>query len=52
MELILNMKDGTLSYTINGTDYGVAFENIDTTQSYRLAVSVSLRAKGSVVKLR
>ena len=39
IELYLNMDDKTLSYTINGNDYGVAFKDIEQ-GNYRVAVSV------------
>ena len=51
MEVILNVKGGILSYIINGTSYGIAFDVIDKTRKYRLAVSMSFQAKDSVVQL-
>ena len=49
MEVVLNVKEGTLKYIINGTDYGNAVDDIDQTARYRLAVT--LRAKESVIEL-
>ena len=46
MSIILNLKNYTLSYIINGNDYGVAFKNIKNA-SYRLAISMSNLGKGS-----
>ena len=51
LEMMLNVKDGTLKYIINGTDYDNAFVDIDTTKQYRLAVSLSRLAKDTVIKL-
>ena len=39
MILDLRNKNKTLSYIINGKDYGKAFD-IDDTQKYRMAVSI------------
>lgn len=51
LEMILNMKDGTLRYIVNDEDYGVAFDNIDTTQKYRLAIRVCYNARDCVFQL-
>ena len=51
MEIILNVKQGTLKYVINDTDYGIAFDSIDTSAKYRLAVSLSRLATDTVIKL-
>eukprot|EP01084_Bolivina_argentea_P177841 307529_1 len=42
IEMTLDMKGqyGILSYTINGKDYGLAFDKIDINKGYCLAVSV------------
>ena len=39
IELYLDMDNKTLSYTVNGNDYGVAFKDIEE-GNYRLAVSI------------
>ena len=47
MELTLNLKNFTVSYNINGTDYGIAFDNIDE-HNYRLFCC--LAGKGNAVQ--
>ena len=37
----LDLNKGTLAFTVNGQDQGVAFEDIATDQEYRLAVSLT-----------
>ena len=39
------MKKGTLRYIVNDEDYGVAFDHIDTTQKYRLAIRLGPTAR-------
>ena len=51
VEMILNVKEGTLRYIINDTDYGFAFDNIDKTKEYKLAVSLSRLSVGSKIQL-
>ena len=51
IDIILDVKKGTLEYIINDTDYGVAFNNVDTMKKYRLAVSMNCKVKHSVIQL-
>ena len=51
MEVVLNVKQGTLRYVINGTDYGNAFDNIDRTAKYRLVVTMEKCSKDCVIQL-
>lgn len=49
--MILNVKKGTLWYIVNNNDYGVAFDNIDVTKKYRLALRVLGKAEQIVFQL-
>eukprot|EP01084_Bolivina_argentea_P058996 107693_1 len=40
MELDMTISNGTLHYWINNKDCGLAFDNINTTQKYKLAVAI------------
>ena len=40
MTLDLASKNGTLSYVINGEDYGIAFDGIDNDKEYCMAVMI------------
>ena len=40
---------GTSQYVVNDEDYGHAFDNIDTTNRYRLAIRISTIAKNCVI---
>ena len=51
IEMILNMKEGTLRYIVNDKDYGIAFEDIDKTKKYRLAVRLNNHARKFVFQL-
>lgn len=51
MEMILDVKKGTMKFIINNIDYGFAYTNIDRTKRYRLAVTVSGLAKDTVIEL-
>lgn len=52
MEIILNVKEGTLRYIVNEKDYGIAFDNIDKTQKYRLAIRLCHTARDCVFELQ
>ena len=45
----LDMKNGTLKYIVNDKDYGIAFNNIDTQQSYHFAIAMDLREEIKVL---
>ena len=49
IQMTLNMNDLTLSYQVNGKDYGKAFENIENT-AYRAAVTMENDTKVTLVK--
>ena len=50
MTIILDTYKWTLSYIINGTDYGIAFKDIDQC-NYRLAVTISAYMTGTEIEL-
>ena len=41
IDVYLDLNEGTLSYGINGTDYGVAFDDVDVDKEYRLFLIIS-----------
>ena len=41
IEMCLDLNKGTLSYIINGTNYGVAHDDIDTNKEYKLFITIS-----------
>ena len=43
------MDDKTLSYTINGTDYGVGFKDIEE-GTYRLAISICVNRTVTLIQ--
>ena len=51
LEMILNVKEGTLRYIVNDKDYGNAFVSIDTTKRYRLAFRINPTATDFVFQL-
>ena len=41
MEMILNLRQLTLSFVVNGTDFWVAFDGVSTKTTYRAVVSMN-----------
>ena len=43
--LLLDMNEKTVSYSLNGSDFEVAFKDIDTSIEYAFAISMSEGSK-------
>lgn len=41
VEMILDLKKGTLGYVINGTDYGIARDDVDVNGEYKMFITIN-----------